>query len=106
MRIPNWLPRGKLVCHARILALKFAHQRVSGRFLACCPFQYQRHLSENTFLYWLVKERWPLFQSMLAEQGVFSIEIEKCEKSGGKVKINSCIEDPEVIEEVLEPGDA
>ena len=43
---------------------------------------------------------------MLAEQGVFSIEIEKCEKSGGKVKINSCIEDPEVIEEVLEPGDA
>ena len=28
---------------------------------------------------------------------VFAIEIEKCEKCGGKVKIIACIEDPEVI---------
>jgi len=33
------------------------------------PFQYQRHQPENTLLYQLVKEHWPSFQSMLAEQG-------------------------------------
>ena len=33
------------------------------------PFQYQRHQSENTLLYQLVKEHWPRFQNMLAEQG-------------------------------------
>ena len=32
---------------------------------------------------------------------VFSIEIEKCEQCGGKVKIISSIEDPEVIEKIL-----
>lgn len=32
---------------------------------------------------------------------VFAIEIEKCEKCGGKVKIIACIEDPEVIEKLL-----
>ena len=32
---------------------------------------------------------------------VFAIEIEKCEKCGGKVKIIACIEDPEVIEKIL-----
>jgi len=30
-----------------------------------------------------------------------AIEIEKCEKCGGKVKIIACIEDPEVIEKIL-----
>ena len=29
------------------------------------------------------------------------IEIEKCEKCGGKVKVIACIEDPEVIEKIL-----
>jgi hypothetical protein len=32
---------------------------------------------------------------------VFAIEIEKCEKCGGKVKIIACIEDSEVIEKIL-----
>jgi len=32
---------------------------------------------------------------------VFSIEIEKCEKCGGKVKIIASIEDPDVIEQIL-----
>ena len=32
---------------------------------------------------------------------VFAIEIEKCEKCGGKVKIIASIEDPEVIEKIL-----
>ena len=32
---------------------------------------------------------------------VFAIEIEKCEKCGGKVKIIACIEDPEVIQKIL-----
>jgi hypothetical protein len=32
---------------------------------------------------------------------VFSIEIEKCKKCGGQVKIIACIEDPEVIEKIL-----
>lgn len=32
---------------------------------------------------------------------VFAIEIEKCEKCGGKVKIIACIEDPAVIEKIL-----
>jgi hypothetical protein len=32
---------------------------------------------------------------------VFAIEIEKCEKCGGKVKIIACIEDAEVIEKIL-----
>jgi len=32
---------------------------------------------------------------------VFSIEIEKCEKCGGKVKVIASIEDPEVIEKIL-----
>ena len=32
---------------------------------------------------------------------VFAIEIEKCEKCGGKVKVIACIEDSEVIEKIL-----
>ena len=32
---------------------------------------------------------------------VFGIEIERCEKCGGKVKIIACIEDPEVIQKIL-----
>ena len=32
---------------------------------------------------------------------VFAIEIEKCEKCGGKAKIIACIEDAEVIEKIL-----
>ena len=32
---------------------------------------------------------------------VFAIEIEKCEKCGGKVNIIASIEDPEVIEKIL-----
>jgi hypothetical protein len=32
---------------------------------------------------------------------VFSIEIEKCDKCGGKVKIIAAIEDPDVIEKIL-----
>ena len=32
---------------------------------------------------------------------VFSIEIEKCERCGGKVKIIACIEDADVIEKIL-----
>ena len=32
---------------------------------------------------------------------VFAIEIEKCEKCGGRVKIIACIEDPEVIEKIV-----
>jgi len=32
---------------------------------------------------------------------VFAIEIEKCEKCCGKVKIIACIEDAEVIEKIL-----
>ena len=32
---------------------------------------------------------------------VFAIEIEKCEKCGGKVKIIASIEDPDVIEKIL-----
>jgi len=32
---------------------------------------------------------------------VFSIEIEKCDKCGGKVKIIAAIEDPGVIEKIL-----
>ncbi len=32
---------------------------------------------------------------------MFEIEIEKCEKCGGKVKIIACIEDTEVIEKIL-----
>ncbi len=32
---------------------------------------------------------------------VFAIEIEKCEKCGGKVKIIACIEDSEVIQKIL-----
>jgi hypothetical protein len=32
---------------------------------------------------------------------VFAIEIEKCEKCGGKVKIIASIEDPEVIRKIL-----
>ena len=32
---------------------------------------------------------------------VFAIEIEECEKCGGKVKIIACIEDAEVIEKIL-----
>ena len=32
---------------------------------------------------------------------VFAIEIEKCEKCGGKVKIIASIEDSEVIEKIL-----
>ena len=32
---------------------------------------------------------------------VFAIEIEKCEKCGGLVKIIACIEDAEVIEKIL-----
>ena len=36
---------------------------------------------------------------------VFAIEIEKCEKCGGKVKIIASIEDPDVIENILKhPG--
>jgi len=31
---------------------------------------------------------------------VFAIEIEKCEKCGGKLKIMACIEDPDVIEKI------
>lgn len=33
---------------------------------------------------------------------VFAIEIEKCEKCGGNVKILASIEDPVVIEKILE----
>ena len=32
---------------------------------------------------------------------VFAIEIEKCEKCGGKLKIIACIEDADVIEKIL-----
>jgi hypothetical protein len=32
---------------------------------------------------------------------VFDIEIEQCEKCGGKVRVIACIEDPEVIEKIL-----
>ncbi|MAD07876.1 MAG: hypothetical protein CMP86_10755 [Gammaproteobacteria bacterium] len=32
---------------------------------------------------------------------VFSIEIEKCEKCGGKLKVIACIEDEEVIDKIL-----
>jgi len=32
---------------------------------------------------------------------VFGIEIEKCEKCGGRVKIIACIEDTDVIEKIL-----
>jgi len=32
---------------------------------------------------------------------VFAIEIEKCEKCGGRVKIIASIEDKEVIEKIL-----
>ena len=32
---------------------------------------------------------------------VFAIEIEQCEKCGGRVKIIACIEDAEVIEKIL-----
>ena len=32
---------------------------------------------------------------------VFAIEIEKCEKCGGKAKIIASIEDPQVIEKIL-----
>ena len=36
---------------------------------------------------------------------VFSIEIEKCEKCGGKARIIASIEDPDVIEKILKhPG--
>ncbi|MBT5155511.1 MAG: hypothetical protein HOM44_15600 [Gammaproteobacteria bacterium] len=36
---------------------------------------------------------------------VFSIEIEKCDKCGGRVKIIASIEDPDVIEKILKhPG--
>ena len=33
---------------------------------------------------------------------VFAIEIEKCEKCGGSVKIIACIEDADVIEKILQ----
>ena len=33
---------------------------------------------------------------------VFAIEIEKCEKCGGKVKVIASIEDPMVIEKILQ----
>ena len=32
---------------------------------------------------------------------VFGIEIDRCEKCGGKVKVIACIEDPEVIDKIL-----
>jgi len=32
---------------------------------------------------------------------VFSLEIEKCEKCGGKVRVIACIEDPDVIQKIL-----
>ncbi len=32
---------------------------------------------------------------------VFAIDIEKCQKCGGKMKVIACIEDPEVIEKIL-----
>ncbi len=32
---------------------------------------------------------------------VFAIEIEKCDRCGGKVKLIASIEDPEVIEKML-----
>ena len=32
---------------------------------------------------------------------VFSLEIEKCEKLGGKVRVIACIEDPDVIQKIL-----
>ena len=32
---------------------------------------------------------------------VFSIDIETCEKCGGKMKVIACIEDPDVIEKIL-----
>ena len=32
---------------------------------------------------------------------IFGIEIEKCDKCGGKVKIIASIEDPDVIEKIL-----
>jgi len=34
-------------------------------------------------------------------RAAFRIEIEKCEKCGGKVKVIACIQDPEVIEKIL-----
>lgn len=35
VQIPNWLLRGKPVCHTRIVTLRLAFQHISGRFLAC-----------------------------------------------------------------------
>ena len=35
------------------------------------------------------------------DRAAFRIEIEKCEKCGGKVNIIASIEDPEVIEKIL-----
>jgi len=32
---------------------------------------------------------------------VFNIDIESCKTRGGRVKITACIEDPEVIEQIL-----
>ena len=34
-------------------------------------------------------------------RAAFRIEIEKCEKCGGKVEIIACLEDPEVIQKIL-----
>jgi len=32
---------------------------------------------------------------------VFALDIEQCERSGGRVKIIAAIEDPEIIEKIL-----
>jgi|TARA_B100000959_G_C14590699_1_gene463887 hypothetical protein len=37
---------------------------------------------------------------------VFSIEIEKCEKCGGKMKVIACIEDPDVIADASDRSDS
>lgn len=36
---------------------------------------------------------------------VLTIDVEKCESCGGRMKIIACIEDPEVIEEILQHFD-
>jgi hypothetical protein len=33
---------------------------------------------------------------------VFNIEVTKCDRCGGKMKIIACIEEPKVIEKILE----
>ena len=68
-RIPSRLLRGKALCHIRIVTLKLAANAFQDDFWPVGPFQYQRYQPENTLLYQLIKEHWPGFQNMLAEQG-------------------------------------